>query len=315
MRLKYTDDLSAEQVLKEFEVKWKVDWAILKDIDWPASEHNQARLDGHPIDDDLVAAYGVAKENGDEFPRVVLLKVSKKYIIMGGNHRAKADELVGCTEMEAYIVEISDKQTIDLLPRVLNRRGGRRTGEDEAAQHAMIAVKKYGMKQAQAARLFGIHEKAIGKAIIKEEIQERLSAHGVDHTKLPGGTIVQLNQFRHDENTMAEAAKVFAHGKVKMEDSSKVIKKMAEQRNAPDRMKVLSDFQNRHGIKNGQPVHKKTVKMVRQRFMRGLTSFEDMLGKAQTLTRFQITDPEEQNNVAQRLNAICVKCKRLAKGE
>lgn len=313
-KLNWTVDPSAEQVLSEFGVKFTTDAVAMSDIDWDASRSNHARILGKPIDEDLVDDYAQGFANGDEFPMPVVRKAGKKYVIVGGNHRLSALERFGGTQFQAYVVNPDDKQTMDLLPRVLNRRGGRRTTKDEAFQHAMYAVKEYGMTIRQAAQLFGLSDKAVSAKIAFNETRSQLVGMGVPQAAALGDSAIKaLNSLKDNDNVLQAAAQIVIKSKMTGDDAAVFAKEVKQARTENSKIAVVAEYEEKLGTRNGNPENKKTRKLVRVKFLRSLTTLESVVKKANTLARVQITEPTEQKNVSRRLLDLSSKCRHLAR--
>lgn len=313
-KLTWTVDPSAEQVLNEFGIKAAVGTVSLTDIDWEASRSNHARILGKPIDEDLVEEYAQGFVNGDAFPMPVVRNVGKKYVIVGGNHRLSALERSGGQDFQAYVIDTKDTQTADLLPRVLNRRGGRRTGKEEAFQHAMYAVREYGMTIRQAAQLFGLQEKAISAKMIVNETRSHLVSLGVPQaTAFGDATLKALNAIKDNDNVLTAAAQIVAKAKMTGDEAATLTRDIKHARTENSKIAVIADYESKLGTRNGNPENKKTRRLVRMKFLRSLTSLEGVVKKANTLARVQITEPEERKDVSRRLVDLSAKCRHLAR--
>lgn len=306
-------DLLAEQTLKDFGVSWETADISIADIDREESRLNHARIGGKPIDDELALEYGTAMEQGDFFPRIVVRKKGRKYVVMGGNHRVEAADAVGIGTIGAYVVDCGgEDQAVDLIPRALNRKGSRRTGKDEAYLHAMHAINKYGYTFRDAAKTFGVSEKALGNKIAVKETREQLVKTGLPGQQLSDDALRALATVRDNENVLSAAANVIARGKMTGKDAHDMVKKIKEQRTEASRISVVADYEKRLGIGNGKPESKRVQKRMRLKFLGALTRVEGVVGRAQTLAKLQITEEEEKKHVSERLVELGNKFKRLA---
>ena len=312
MKLTWTADPSAEPALKEFGVKYEVGSVDLADIDWDLSRDNHARIIGKQIDEDLVAEYALAMERGDAFPMPVVRKQGRKYVVMGGNHRFQAVKLLDGTKAECYIVSTSDGYTIDMLPRVLNRRGGRRTSADEAYQHALYAMNKYGITIKEAAAAFGVSDKALGNKVQVNELRGVLVGKGVPADKLTDEACRLLAVVKNNENVLVSAANLVHKSKFVGHETKDFVNKIKSARTEASAMAVVAEYEDKLGTKNGKPEAKRAQKVVRMKFLRSLTGIESVIQKANSLARLQITEPEEKSDVAKRLTDLSGKCRRLA---
>jgi hypothetical protein len=118
-------DPKTEQFLTHGAWKWQYQRHILfADIDRAASKENPSRLLAR-IDEERVQTYGLAMEEGVEFPAIVVLALdpavsSYRYLIATGVHRIEAADLAGLKEFDAYVVAEPDQYRAELLIRRLN---------------------------------------------------------------------------------------------------------------------------------------------------------------------------------------------------
>lgn len=313
-KIRWTDDLTALPCFKDFGVDFEVQTVSLVDIDEEASRQNHARIVGKPVDDELVEEYALAMENGDSFPRIVLFKNGRKYVTAGGNHRREAAKLKGLTEIEAYVLDTKDEIVRDLLPRALNRRGGRRTGKEEATEHAIYAISKYGYSNRQAASQFGISEKSLQRRVTINDVRRTLADLNVDTSKMADEQVRQLSTLSDNDNVLVAAARLFRGACLPVTQSNAVVAAIKAGRNENQRIAVVAEYERRLGVGTDKPEAAKTRRLIRMRFLRSLTGLESVMSKAQTLAKLQITDQEEKENVGQRLQALGSKFQRLTRG-
>lgn len=311
--IKWSGLASCEETLKDFGVPFTVGEIAVNDIDREASRLNHARIGGPPIDPGLVEEYALSYESGDTFPRVVVRKHGRKYVVVDGNHRVEAADLFGVKFIEAYIADVGDDEAImDLLPRAFNRKAGRRTSKDEGYMHAIHAIDKYGYTLRKAAAAFGVSEKALGNRIAISATRERLVQLGVEANKMTDDSMKQLSPFNDNDHVLAAAGQVICRAKLTSKDVNSFLAKVKEERTENARIGVIAAFEQKYGV-NGKQEAKRTQKKRKIVFMRALTGMETLLDRGSTLNKFQITEQEEKRHVAERLADLGQKCQRLAR--
>jgi len=129
-------DIKTENFLTAGQYKWryypKIDFS---EIDIKTSKDNPARL-LRRVDEDRAISYGLAMEDGTEFPAIVLLTIDGappplKYIIATGVHRYEAATLAHLTSFDAYVVVEADNYRRESLIRQLNTIEGHGVSIDD----------------------------------------------------------------------------------------------------------------------------------------------------------------------------------------
>lgn len=141
---------------------------------------NQARLET-PLDADLVETYATAMKAGDQFPPLVLWRAGRgRYIPIDGNQRLAAKFKCEHATTDAYIVKTADQMIADRLTWSFNNLvNGKRISQEEALQHAVAFVRKYGLSQAAAAKEWGIPEARVRNACRSADLRDKLESQGV----------------------------------------------------------------------------------------------------------------------------------------
>lgn len=128
------------------------------------------------LDEDKVAQYAVAMENGEPFPAVVLYPVGDGYGILTGCHRTSAMKEAKVEVTDAYIVELRDgvdDRTIEVLQRTLNTLNGIGYSRDEAILHALRLVQGLGWTAADAARAMHLRPQLITNRMAANAARDR----------------------------------------------------------------------------------------------------------------------------------------------
>lgn len=196
-----------EAWLDERHVKWMFDGALpLRKVDAIASMANQARLE--PLNEEVVDRYAADMERGDQFPPIVVNKVTTKrgtrLVLVGGNHRLAAAGRANVATLPAYVVEAEPEMVVRLTFED-NRRHGLPPGEEERLFQASHLVAN-GYTYAAAADVCGVAVGKVQRFIATRETDERakrLSVRG--WTKAPKTSRWRLGMIRSDPVFQAAA--------------------------------------------------------------------------------------------------------------
>lgn len=148
-------------------------------VDRATSLRNQARI-GAPLNDDQVVMYGSAMESGDEFPPIVVYQRPEKkdYVVIDGNHRVAAYDVIGQEKLNAYVVEKPSDAQITVLTFEANTRHGLPTSIEERVRQAIVLV-EHGQPMTKAARMLGIPTRRVEDAVKVRRSDRRADALGV----------------------------------------------------------------------------------------------------------------------------------------
>lgn len=196
----------------------------LSEIDKDASLRNQARV-GAPLNDDQVLMYGASLERGDIFPPIVVWQQpkTKKYVVIDGNHRYAANDLVGNTDINAYIVDSpSEAQTI-VLTFEANTKHGLPTSMEERLRQAIVLV-EHGATQTSAAQRLGVPLKRVEDAIRIRKGDRRADTLGINKRwhGLPMSARKHLGMIRND-NVFKAAAELWIVTGMNSADSGRLV--------------------------------------------------------------------------------------------
>jgi predicted transcriptional regulator len=311
MKVKWTTDHQAESMMNQFGVDFTVKTVDTSDIDWKASKANGARLHSE-LDQNLVADYKSAMENGDEFPMIVLLKRRREpgLLILGGNHRANSVVEVGDKTLKAYLIESDDTAVVEILPRVLNRMHGKRQDRETAMEHAIYAIEHFGYEQKQAAKLFGLTRQALSSEILSRTAKTELEKKGIDCRPIAKTTLKNIGRI-NNENVQMAAARIIAGQKLGVVAADEIIEEVRKNKTEATQMAVIADWEKRMYIKDPGPA----VKIPRNKrtvFLTWLSTGENLVQQAKFLEQFQITESGEQDKVKKRLLRISGTLKSIA---
>ena len=130
-------DLKTEQFLENGKYSWEYRAKVMfAEIDLKASSDNPARSH-RKIDDDRVIQYGMAMEQGVDFPAPVFIvkdnpgKGEPGLLVATGMHRIGAMRLVDKTQTDGYVVNELDSYRRDALIFSINNIEGKAPSQTE----------------------------------------------------------------------------------------------------------------------------------------------------------------------------------------
>lgn len=236
-------DEKVEAFLNSHQVKWEYHPKFkISDIDIPASRTNQARV-AKPVNEDQVLVYGLAMENGTNFPAIVLHRRSAKgkAIVIDGNHRlAAAVDLGSAKTIDAYEVKGASEMEILRLTFKANEDNGLALTMDDRIRHALALV-AYGASQKAAAADMGIPETRVAKELKKAEAYNRLVQVGVKGLdRLAGSTIARLGSVRSDVVLEALGKGAVTH-KLGVADVDQIVTTINKERTEQGQLKLVEE--------------------------------------------------------------------------
>jgi len=196
-------DPRVEQWLDAEGVEWHYEPDIpLTKVDREASLKNQARFKA--ISQDHVLELAIAAEQYELPALVGYYSRDRRIIIISGNHRMEAYNLLGKTNTDFYIVDTAYSWVIDRLTRVANTLEGPGLTKDEKLSHAMYLVRTSDMPVETAAKTMGLPPTRVREALAADEVKERLAKLGFAG-KLYPSTLSELYRIKQDTALMGAA--------------------------------------------------------------------------------------------------------------
>lgn len=307
VNINWFSDKAAEKLMTSVGLTWSVARVKLSDIDWDDSKSNGARLHD-PLNDELAKDYSLAMERGEHFPMIVLLKrKGRKYLILGGNHRACAVKMCRTDDVECYVVETEDVQIIDILPRALNRTHGLRQDRSELLINAIYAVEKYGWGVRQADEFFGLPEGAVSHEMRARTVKATLQGKGIRAEKIPKTTLLALSPLESNENVLLAAARIVSGTGMVGSDVRDFVKCIKKNRTEASQMSVIADMESRSGPHQSIASQDPAIKVPRQKrtkFLAWITTGENYLDGIKNLKQLQVTEKTESDRIRQRLSNL-----------
>lgn len=235
-----------EQALTKQGVEFDyVEKLAIGEIDTLKGLRNQARLE-MPIDKELVALYREAMKQKADFPPVVLWRPGKgRWIPVDGNQRLAACGECGRKWIDAYLLKTTDQMIADRITWSFNNHvNGKRITPEEALQHAVSFVRKYGMSQEAAAKEWGVSQHKIRSTIRVLTLREKLEEQEVkglnrlDDEKL--FKIAPLEKAGDDVLALGAAA-VIENG-LTHDQCNEIVKRVGEARTHDKKVEAIVEF-------------------------------------------------------------------------
>jgi hypothetical protein len=190
-------DSKTEQFLDHGQYKYSYQERVeFSDIALDASQENPSRL-LRRLNEDLAISYGLAMQDGDKFPAIVLLQLAadqpKKYLIATGVHRVKGAELIEQHYFDAYVVIEPDVYREEVLIRQLNTIEGQGVSITDRIAQVLLLHEKYPDKTLTTlAREWRLNEKSVKLSHSAEQALKRGLRFGYDFSKAKLSRTIQV---------------------------------------------------------------------------------------------------------------------------
>jgi uncharacterized ParB-like nuclease family protein len=180
------------------------------DIDLVASVTNNAR--DIPIDEPTVERYVAALNTGATFPPIIVRRLKKSLVVLGGNHRTKAYREAGRSTIDAYVVECPDTVALEVAYGD-NATNGLPPTDRERLTHALALVAK-GRTVKKAAGIVGIDPQRIHKIQYTASTERRAAELGIagDLARCPSSIWPRLASLSTDRVFTAVTKTIAAEG-------------------------------------------------------------------------------------------------------
>jgi hypothetical protein len=195
------------------------------------------------LEEDLVVRYGVALENGADFPGIVVFKDGKgKHGLISGWHRTEAHRLAERTVIPAYVVALdaTDGLLISVLRRTANTLEGKTLSMAEAIQHGYYLVGQ-GYKIADAARLLNLPGKRLENYVAANKTRLRLAKlEGTQDVALPVSVLSSMRTL--PDAQLREVALLSHEARLTTDTTMELIHQVKE---SEDWRRTLTDWRQR----------------------------------------------------------------------
>ena len=322
-------DTAAESRVKRLGGNMTVVKAIpLKEIDIHGSRANNARLDT-AFNSELAVEYAISMEAGDRFPYPILRRTDKtrfKYAVLSGNHRVGAVETLGAETIDAYLLESTDEQVIELVCRSANRWTGDRQSKDEAIEHAREMMSRFGFSAVHMSKVFGIKENTLHNALRAEKIRDLLEKNLVDASGLPRNTLLQLSPIDNNEEVLRRAGLACVKYRMTIDQAKKMSADVQAARDergmmtAVARWEVLMEEEKPKAAPGTRAKAQRADPRARlMKLMNSVIDYLDNGGPSRkafvSLSQLRITTPEDKKQLMAKFRELKACLKRCVDGE
>lgn len=208
-------------------------------IDYRRSLKNQARI--QPLDESLVAVYAEAMQDGAKFPPIVLADDGKGagMLVVDGNHRLAAAQLVGKTEVDAYVISNGTPRQITVMTFDANTKHGLPSSPEERRQHAVFLVETAGITAKDAARMLSVPTRELTLDLALLRADRRLASLGVDRWQaLSRSSKIRLENIRSDV-VFASTAQLAIQSKMGIQALTNLVTEINDQRTEAEALAVV----------------------------------------------------------------------------
>lgn len=208
-----------ERLLDERQIDYDEKVISLSEIDLDASTHNQARF--LPLHEDVVITYGAAMEQGDKFPPIVVMAKGAKYLVLDGNHRVAAANLVGYKQMTVFVAKNITKAVAELFTYEANARHGLPTSIEERIRQGLYLV-NIGNQPKSVARALAIPEAKLYRAMQAAKATQRLTQLGFKPEQMLSSVVIRLGNIASN-TVLQSAANLVVGAELDSEESNELI--------------------------------------------------------------------------------------------
>lgn len=235
------DDM--KRLLAESGVETKILTVALADIDKESSLQNQARF--LSLHDDVVLTYAAAMEQGDVFPAIVLHKQkSGKYVVLDGNHRVAAANLVGYEKTTAFVTTDIAPAQAELFIYAANARHGLPTTVEERTNQGIFLVAR-GNRPKEVAKALSIPENTLYRALASKRSTERLIRVGVKTDKLTDTDIRRLGSITSNTVLLPASDLVIKAG-LNRDEVNSFVTEINKGESEREQLKTIDAWKSRH---------------------------------------------------------------------
>lgn len=323
---KWVKDQKVEANLRALGIPFSIERVKLADVDLQAGLRNQARLVGK-LNDEYVLQLGVQMAvSGAAFPMTILQKFphGKSHIPESGNHRLAAFTLTfpEQTEIEAYVIHLTDPRMLDILPRVVNAwESGLGFSKEEKIINARWLVEHHSMTQAEAATLLGIKYEWLVVAKRVEDVRKELMELGPRASSIPQSTLLKMAPLADNVNVLKAVARMMTVHGIVGDDAKHMIADVKRGKTEAQQMAEIARWEQ-VAVERNRPKEKRIKKsqtvrlsrVVRDSFIKYLTGLARVLDKADTLEKLQCTDPADKELIVRHWPAIVRVMNAVLKG-
>jgi hypothetical protein len=281
-------DPKTEQFLSQGNWKWQYNERVpFSDIDIEASEVNPARI-VRRVDDERVQTYGLAMEEGCEFPAIVLLTLdpaasSFKYLIATGVHRVEAAKLADISKFDAYVVVEPDQYRQEVLIRQLNTIEGHGVSiRDRILQIVQLHETYPAHSLPTLAKEWHLPIKTVRSYWNEQQAVNRAKKFGYDlkNNKIPQRTIIALNSI-HSDPVFEKATHYVAITGANVTETEELVKEIKKTRDENAALAIVERHAKMAADRKlqTQAKHARIESGAATRFMQSARTLQNLLDK------------------------------------
>lgn len=216
--------LQTEQRLDIEGAEWHYEPDVpLTRVDREASLKNQARFQS--LNQDHVLEIAMAIEQKQVMPALVgYYNTERRIVLIDGNHRMEAFNLMGIGKSDLYIVDTVYSWLIERLTRAMNTGEGNPPTRDERLSHAVHLVRAVDMPADAAAKTMGLPPSRVRDVLAADEVRERLSRLSFSDRLYPS-TLTELYRVKLD-SVLLEAATLVHEAQLTSEEAAELARRL-----------------------------------------------------------------------------------------
>lgn len=208
----------------------------IAEIDCQEADANPARL-RTKLEQDRAISYGIAMEEGADFPAIVSLDVADGRLkrLITGRHRIAGAGAASRPVLDAYVVRESDPYRVEMLIRTINNIEGRAPGQDEKLLQAGEMKRLFPhVTVAELASWFLLKPSVITDYLKVLDVERRADALGLgsifktDRFKKNAKLKIQINQIQSDVTFDRLVRLIAAHPHVRGQAAIDLVRNVRE---------------------------------------------------------------------------------------
>lgn len=244
-QVSWCDSPADESMLNRLGASYETQFITVSEIDASTSLINGARWKAKVPD--AIERYALAMRRGDTFPRLIVIRKPAGYVVLNGNQRFSAVQMLindGYFEHDVpvgvYVVAPdTDSMTEECILKSANAVNGVPSSYEERMAHAIALVRNNGVKLKEAAELHLVSSSALSATIAADDEREFLKRNGISTETLPRSTLAAIGRLGPDESSKIKIAKLAINRGLKTDDVRAAVSKALDAKSISDRQSVI----------------------------------------------------------------------------
>lgn len=245
----WCDSASDISLLTKFNVAYTPCTITASEIDAATSLINGARWTAKVPD--AIDRYILAMKRGDAFPRLIVVKKPAGYVILNGNQRFSAIQMLINEGFYEHDVQIgvyaiapdTDSLTLDCILKSANETNGVASTYDERLAHAVALVRDKGVTIKEAANIHLVSTSTISAMIAADEERSFLAKNGVRTETLARASLQSIARLGPDESSKIRIAKLAVLQGLKSDDVKAAVSKVLDAKSLAERQSVIKSIE------------------------------------------------------------------------